>query len=213
MLIENIKQLLQNPKNVQSRNNINDIIAEMKDLSPKVSTDGIAILKQFYYVVSFAHFVSKNDLFDFAGQESPILSLTEKIITSRPLSQQGEYYTHFSDLFSVYYFLDFETENLNNYFEDILQKILDNKVLKENEFLPFVFFVTQYLSNGPVIPNEDTMNIVLHLFQITNDYYIYNKSNEAKITTITSTTFYNYTKIFAKLHNIFLSTFIDKTPV
>ncbi|NDK19428.1 hypothetical protein GW819_01150 [Candidatus Gracilibacteria bacterium] len=212
MLIENIKQLLYNSKNIQAQNNINDAIAEMKNLNPKVYTDGLAILKQYYYVVSFAHFVSKNDLFDFAGQESPILSLTEKIITSRPLSQQGEYYTHFSDLFSVYYFLDFDTENLNKYFEDILQKILDNKVLKENEFLPFVFFVTQYLSNGPVIPNEDTMNIVLHLFQITNDYYTYNKSNGAKITTITSTTFYNYTKIFAKLHNIFLNTFVDKTP-
>ncbi|NCP77177.1 hypothetical protein GW830_03545 [bacterium] len=66
MLIENIKQLLYNSKNIQAQNNINDAIAEMKNLNPKVYTDGLAILKQYYYVVSFAHFVSKNDLFDFA---------------------------------------------------------------------------------------------------------------------------------------------------
>lgn len=136
---------------------------------------------------------------------------TEKILTSTPPLKQGEYYTHLGDLFSVYYFLTMNQEEFNDSFEKILQKIIDNKVLKENEFLPFTFFVTQYLSLGPVMPNEATMLIISHLFQITNDYSANNKSDELKLATITSTTFYNYTKIFTKIYSVFLSTFIDKT--
>ncbi|EKD29234.1 MAG: hypothetical protein ACD_78C00467G0001 [uncultured bacterium (gcode 4)] len=56
------------------------------------------------------------------------------------------------------------------------------------------------------------MLTISHLFQITNDYYVNNKSDEWKIATITSTIFYNYTKIFAKMQSIFLDTFVDKTP-
>lgn len=119
---------------------------------------------------------------------------------------------HLSNLFSVYYFLSLDTQELNDFYERILQKILDNKVLSKDEFLPFAFFVTQYLSTGPAIPNEDTMLIISHLFQITNDYYTNNKTNEAKLATITSTTFYNYTRIFSKIYSVFNDTFVEKTP-
>ena len=170
------------------------------------------MLRQYYYITTFSHFSDKDNLFDFSSQDSPILLETEKIITKSTGLRQGEYYTHISDLFSVYYFLNLESQDFNNFFEKILQKILDNKVLTKNEFLPFSFFVTQYLSTGPVIPNEDTILTVFHLFQITNDYYSNNKSDETKLATITSTIYYNYTKIFAKMYTVFLTNFIDKTP-
>ncbi|MDD5377168.1 MAG: hypothetical protein PHH16_03560 [Candidatus Gracilibacteria bacterium] len=211
-LVGNIKGFLINPKKTFYKTEIYAILSEMKDLSPKVYADGISILREYYYVTAFSHFASKDNLFDFSGQESPLLTETEKIITNNTQTKQGEYYTHLSDLFSVYYFLPLSQKDLNNSFEDILQKILDNKVLTKDEFLPFTFFVTQYLSTGPVIPNEDTMNIVSHLFQITDDYYMDKKSDGSKLTSIISTTFYNYTKIFTKLYNVFSTTFTDKTP-
>lgn len=112
----------------------------------------------------------------------------------------------------MYYFLTLSTQELNNSLENILQKTLDNKALTKDEFLPFVFFVTQYLSTGPILPNEDSMKTISHLFQITNDYYSYNKSDAVKLATITSTTFYNYTRIFTKMYSLFLDTYIDTVP-
>jgi len=213
VLVQNIRQLLSDPLKTPARAAVDKTISEMKDLSPRVYGDGISILKQYYYVATFARFASKDSLFDFSKQESPLLPLAEKIVASNAGSKQGEYYTQLSSLFSTYYFLSLKPQELNNSFEQILQKILDNKVLSRDEFLPFVFFVTQYLSTGPAIaPNEDTMLVISHLFQITDDYYANNKSDATKIATITSTTFYNYTKIFTKIYSTLLSTFIDTTP-
>lgn len=213
ILVENILQLLKNPQKTQYWTQINDTLSEMKGLNQKVYGDGLSILRQYYYITTFSRFVSTDSLFAFSDQESPLISGTEKIIAGNHLqTKQGEYYIHLSDLFSVYYFLALSQSELNNSFEKILQKILSNKVLTKDEFLPFAFFVTQYLSTGPVILNEDTMLTVSHLFQITNDYYTNHRSDEAKLATITSTTFYNYTRIFTKIYNVCLNTFIDKTP-
>lgn len=185
----------------------------MQSLSPKVYNDGISLLKQYYYIATFARFVNRNDSPNLSEQPTPLISITEKIITNGTGTKQGEYYTQLSNLFSTYYFLVLKPQELNNSFEQILQRILDNKVLSKDEFLPFVFFVTQYLSTGPtIVPNEDSMLIISHLFQITNDYYTNNKSDPTKLTTITSTIFYNYTQIFTKMYSMFVSTFIDTTP-
>lgn len=184
----------------------------MKDVSPQSYNEGLSILKQYYYIATFSHFIGKNNIFVFSEQESPLLTETEKIITGKIKPSQEEHYRHISDLFSVYSFLAMNQEECNNFFENILQKILDSKVLTKDEFFPFAFFVTQYLSTGPVISNEATMLIIAHLLQITNDYYANNSLEKTKLSTITSTIFYNYTKIFAKMHGTFINTFIDKTP-
>ena len=184
----------------------------MKALDPHVYADGISILKQYYYIVRFAHFSLENDSFDSVSPEVPLIPIAENLITGSTQVKQGEYYMHLSDLFSVYYFSTLGQQELNSYLENILQKILDSKVLSQEEFLPFVFFTTQYLSGGPALPNEDTMRIIDHLFQITNEYYAKNTVDTTKLVTVTSTIFYNYTKIFSKLYGIFTSTFIDRTP-
>lgn len=207
-LIKNIVQLIGNQK--QSWwTSIESILSEMKELSPEAYADGISILRQHYYITLFSHFTSTEGS---SVLESPLVPLAEKIITKESSSKQGEYYTHISDLFSVYYFLTLSQQHFNASFEKILQKTLESKVLTKSEFLPFVFFVTQYLSSGPVIPNESTMLIINHLFQITNEYYNNNKTNESKLITTTSTIFYNYTRIFSKIYRVFLDVFIDKTP-
>lgn len=211
ILTENILWLLRYPEKTQYKTIIESTISEMKELSPKVYADGLSILRQYYYITLFSHFAVTDNLSLFSWQESPLLLETEKIITNNIQSKQGEYYTHLSNIFSVYYFLTLSQDTLNSSFEKILQKIIENKVLTKNEFLPFAFFVTQYLSTGPAIPNEATMLTISHLFQITNDYYASNKSEKVKLATIASTTFYNYTKIFTKMQSVFFSTFVDKT--
>lgn len=184
----------------------------MKKLDPQVYAEGLSILKQYYYIVRFAHFTTEDNSFDSLSPEVPLIPITESIITGRTDTKPGDYYMHLSDLFSVYYFSTLSQQELNNYLENILQNILVSKVLVQDEFLPFVFFTTQYLSGGPALPNEDTMHIIDHLFQITNEYYSKNTIDTTKLATVTSTIFYNYTKIFSKLYGIFTTTFIDKTP-
>ena len=213
-LIENIWQLFQNTKKSKEALLISQIdmtIADMKALSPHVYLDGLTLLRRYYNIALFSHFVKKDNIFDFSSQESPLIALTERIIPKNVQLKQNEYYTHLWDIFSVYYFLALTQDELNRYFKENLKKIIENKVLPKTEFLSFTFFVTQYLSTGPVIPNEDAMNIISYLFQITNDYYLYNKSDEKKIAPVTSIIFYNYNKIFTKIHTLFLSTFFNQT--
>lgn len=213
ILVQDIVHLMGNPTKTSYGTEVSNTVSEMKNLSPDSYADGLSILRQYYYVTTFARFAQKDNLFDFSGHESPLLALTEKTITNNRNPKPGEYYTQLSSLFSAYYFLALKPQELNNSFEQTLQKILDSKVLTKDEFLPFAFFVTQYLSTGPaIIPNEDTMLVISHLFQITNDYYTNNKTDAAKLATITSTTFYNYTKIFTKIYSTLLSTFVDATP-
>lgn len=217
-LIEDILQVLNNKGKTSQNNAIISTLTEMKELSPRVYEDGVAILRQYYYIAVYSHFVdldpidaNKKMIFIPEWVESSFLSQTENIITNNPKLQQREYYAYLSNLFSAYYFLNLHTEELNKYFEKILQKMLDNKFLVKDDFLPFSFFVTQYLSTGPVIPNIDTVWIISHLSQITNDYYTSNQLDKAKLANITTTIFYNYTRIFTKIHSVFLTTFTDKT--
>ncbi len=210
-LIENILSFFRDPKKAQ-KGPIEKTLADMKALDPQVYAEGLSILKQYYYIVRFAHFTGENNSFDSTSPEVGLIALAESIITGRTETKQGEYYMHLSDLFSAYYFWTLNQESLNSYLEEILQSILVSKVLVQEEFLPFVFFTTQYLSGGPALPNEDTMRIIDHLFQITNEYYLKNTIDSTKLATVTSTIFYNYTKIFSKLYGVFTTAFIDKTP-
>ncbi len=210
-LIKNIAQATNNAKKT-GKKDIENVLTEMQTLSPQKYIEGIAILKKHYYLGLFTRFIAnQNGGIDFSMPESLLVEIGEKIIKKTPFQKQGAYYAQLSDLFSVYYFFGLSQQDLNAYFEKNLQKILYNKALTKNEFLPFVFFVTQYLSTGPGIPNENTLRIINHLFQITNEYYIYNQTQASKLTTTISTIYYNYTKIFSKIYNVFLNTFIDKT--
>lgn len=211
-LVENIRWFLAHPKKTEYSTTISSIMSDMRALNPRVYAEGVSILRQYYSVAVFSRFASQEHLFDFSWQEPPFLSLAEKIITGTPPPKKREDYIHLGNLFGVYYFLSLESKEFNSAFEKILQKILDNKVLSKDEFLPFVFFVTQYLSTGPVTPDEDTMLIISHLFRITNDYYGNNAGDETKLATITSTIFYNYTRIFAKMYRVFSDVYVDVTP-
>lgn len=215
-LIENILQMFKSQTITQS-NVLAHTLAEMQELNPQVYKDGILLLKQYYYIAIYAHFIALDPLdenklvFVSEWSESLFLSQVESIIQHTPPSQKRKFYTSISNLFSAYYFLDLDIIDLNKYFKKILQKMLDSKFLVKDDFLPFSFFVTQYLSTGPLIPNTDTIWIVSYLFQITNNYYNSNQSNKEKLASITTTIFYNYTRILTKLQSVFLTTFTDKT--
>ncbi len=112
-------------------------------------------------------------------------------------------------MFSAHYFFSLKSEDLNHAFENSLQKILVSKTLSKEEFLPFAFFVTRYLADGSILPDENTLQIISHLIEITNQYYDDNKTDDSKIESITSTIFDNYTKIFGKLRKVFVVTFTN----
>ena len=59
-LVQNIIQALNSKQKKIQNNIITSTLAEMKELDPKIYEDGIAILKQYYYIAIYAHFVDKN---------------------------------------------------------------------------------------------------------------------------------------------------------
>lgn len=65
-LTENIAQLLNNPTKKQYIDTLKGTVSEMKELSPDVYSDGISILKKYYYVTTFSHFAGKDGIFDFS---------------------------------------------------------------------------------------------------------------------------------------------------
>lgn len=96
--------------------------------------------------------------------------------------------------------------------EKILARVLETKVLPKNEFLPFAFFLAEYLSHGNTLPNVDTIKIILHLIQVSDDYYVNNQKEKEKIASTTSTLFYNYNRIYAKLYQVMIDTYTSPTP-
>ncbi len=56
-LIEDILQALNNKRKTSQNNAIISTLAEMKKLSPRVYEDGVAILRQYYYIAVYFHFV------------------------------------------------------------------------------------------------------------------------------------------------------------
>lgn len=59
-LIENILQALDNNQKTSQSSVITSTLAQMKELSPQVYEDGLTILKQYYYITIYSHFVGKD---------------------------------------------------------------------------------------------------------------------------------------------------------
>jgi hypothetical protein len=208
MLIESIVNAIRTSNKWQSTA-IAEILSQMKELDTWVYNEGLAIVKKYYSIALFSYAAQKDGVIDFWAWSSPFVQFVESTINTGPREKQRGYSRELGKIFWAYYFLSLKTEDLNHAFENSLRKILESKTLSKDEFLPFTFFVTQYLSNGSIVPDEYTLYIISHLIEITNQYYADNQTDDSKIGSITSTIFYNYNKIFTKLRSVFIITFTN----
>jgi hypothetical protein len=62
-LVENILQALNSKQKIPRNSMMINTLSDMKELGPKVYADGISILKQYYYITIYSHFVDKDGLF------------------------------------------------------------------------------------------------------------------------------------------------------
>lgn len=190
---------------------LREILSQMKEKSPHLYEAGMATMKRYYYATSFSRFTHATDkAYSISNLDSPHLSKIEDILWKKKTGY-NESYHYFSDIFSLYYFADLTFDNLNIFINELLSNIIDNKVLKKDEFLSFTFFVTEYLSGWPFPPNKETLQIISLLSSLTDDYYNTLMDN-SKRSVLISTIFYNYNKIFSRLNRTFTETFFMQTP-
>ncbi|EKD30440.1 MAG: hypothetical protein ACD_78C00060G0001, partial [uncultured bacterium (gcode 4)] len=211
LLQKEILQLLQkDPTKKPDDTALRGILSEMKEKSPRLYEAGMATMKRYYYVTSFSRFAHSDKAFFVTNTDSPYLSKIEGILWKKKFGH-NESYRHLSDIFSLYYFSDLSFDNLNTFVNELLANIIDNKILKKDEFLSFTFFVTEYLSGWPFPPSRETLEIASLLSTLTTDYYN-TLRDDSKRSVLLSTIFYNYNKIFSRLNRTFTETFFSQTP-
>ncbi len=192
---------MSNTSNIKFR----ELFTQLKNEEKEIYEMSITMIKRYYYIASFAHFLESNNNESFIVQkDTPLLLEVNHILWGK--RKFNDSYRHLSDMYAFYYFSHYNSEHLNTLVNNFLANLIENKILQKEEFLPFTFFVTEYLAWWPFISDKDTIQIISHLLSLTNDYFSTRPEDDKRLPLL-STIFYNYNRIFTKFNTVFEKNF------
>lgn len=180
----------------------------MRQMNPELFAEGMALIKKYLYIAAYVSFSSDQKEYALIGKEGAYSQAVKDIIRPSSDKNQWGYYQGILYLFSRYYFTDLAFTEFNATLQEYLWSLLNEKNIKKHDFLSFSFFLTQYLSTGPVVPDENTLKILSYLFSVTDEYYRTIPEADKRSVAL-STIFYSYNKSFTKLLQVFAETFFD----
>ncbi|MDD2487556.1 MAG: hypothetical protein PHS92_04250 [Candidatus Gracilibacteria bacterium] len=191
---------------IDMQNSIKSIFNDMKLQGDELYNEGIEIFKNYFYVSYYGSLLKSNENILFKDQNN-FLKITKNII---PNVSGDEYYSTLSDIYMSYIFSDLKRTNLDTYVDIYLGNLIGNKTLGKDDFLPFSFFLTQYLSAN-INTSKYSLNILFYLFDITNYYYDSLGNDNFKKFGLVSTEFFNYSRILSRLNDTILETYFSET--
>jgi hypothetical protein len=118
-----------------------------------------------------------------------------------------------SEIYFAYDFTDIKNEDLDTFLDQYLSDMKDRNILKEKDFMPFSFFLSQYAYANDNI-SKSSMSMILHLFDIFNNYYLTVRDadpekEKSKKFTLLSVHFFNLTRIILKTDNNILKKYFE----
>ncbi|EKE28705.1 MAG: hypothetical protein ACD_3C00026G0006 [uncultured bacterium (gcode 4)] len=192
--------------------NIENSLLEMQEVSDSLYKEWADIIKNYYYISYFGNILGNVEKFDFT--QGWIGAWMKKIFKDKIAWE--DYFWELSDLFFTYQFSDANKDIINAGIDVYLGWLIENKILKDSDFLNFSFFLTQYALSEENI-SRSSINIVKYLIEMYHSYYLSvrdtdkSKENEKKFSTL-SVQFYSLTKIINKINNSVISNFFERRP-
>lgn len=210
VLIKNFLDIINNSW-LQSEHYANIALAldEMSKLWENKKQEWVELLKNYYYLAYYGKILINNSDDIFRDDNSIANKVIRQIFKDD--STWDDHFALLSDIFFSYQFSDSDQNiDIDLYLNNYLAWLKQKKILKDEDFLSFSFFLTQYsLANTKI--SKNSISIIVYLIEFFNNYFLTIK-DWWKWFNALWVQFYNFSKIISWVNNWLIKTYFNKKP-
>lgn len=185
---------------------IANTISSMEDIDPALRDYGLAAIRRAYYL-SYYESLGRADAY-FQSKTSNAF-VTAVVRTTPGIKVEYGDYALLSEMHAARYYGDKDSANLDEYLNSYVRSLLSGKVIRKAEFLPFSFFLKEYLSREGFAISRTTLDIAYSLVSVSNDYYETLATDDQRFSTLT-VLYYTYSKICDRIRKATALAFFEQ---
>lgn len=185
---------------------IAETLTEMELLDPALREYGLESIRRAYYL-SYYESLSRSDEYFRSKTSNAFVSAVVR--TTPGIKVEAADYALLSEIHAAHYYGDKEATKLDQYLNTYVRSLLTGKVIRKTEFLPYSFFLKEYLSREGFVISKTTLDIALSLVLISNEYYDTVEKDDQKFSTLT-VLYYTYSKIVDRVRKATASEFFEQ---
>lgn len=183
-----------------------ETMSAMEELDPELKRYALSAIRQAYYLSYYQAF-ERGDAY-FSSKTSNAFVTTVARTTPGIKVENGDYGV-LSEILTAYYYGNKTPADVDRYLNSYVQSLLTGKVIRKSEFLPFSFFLKEYLSRNGFVVSTTALDIAHSLVSVSNEYYETLSTDEQRFSTLT-VLYYTYSKIADRIRNSTVSEFFEK---
>ncbi len=170
---------------------IADTLSKMEELDPALKEYGLEAIRRAYYL-SYYESLGRADEYFRTKTSNAFVSA---VVRTRPgLKIEAADYALLSEIHAAYYYGDKDASKLDEYLNAYVRSLLNGKVIRKTEFLPYSFFLKEYLNREGFAISKTTLDIALSLVSVSSEYYDTLATDDQRFSTLT-VLYYTYSKI------------------
>ncbi|MDQ1343850.1 MAG: hypothetical protein QG650_570 [Patescibacteria group bacterium] len=185
---------------------IADTLAKMELVDPQLRTFGLAAIRQAYYL-SYYEALGRSDTYFRSKTSNAFVSAVVR--TTPGINVEYGDYAMLSEMHAAHYYGNTDASKLDEYLSAYVRSLLSGKVIRKTEFLPFSFFLKEYLGREDLPISRTTLDIAFFLVSVSNEYYATLASDDQRFSILT-VLYYTYSKIADRIRKATAAEFLEQ---
>ncbi len=181
-------------------------VSEMEGVDSELKSFASHAIRQAYYL-SYYEPLSRGDAYFQSKTANAFVTAVAK--TTPEVSVEYGDYALLSEIHAARYYGEKTSEQLGRYLNAYVHSLITGKAIRKSEFLPFSFFLKEYLSQEGFSINKTSLDLTLSLVNVSGEYYDTLASDDQRFSTLT-VLYYTYSKIFDRIRKATASEFLEQ---
>lgn len=183
-----------------------DTLSGMEQISPELKAYGTAAIRQAYYLAYYETLRRGDAYFQSKTSNAFVTAVTRTI---PGISVEYGDYALLSEIHAAHYYGDKDSAKLDEYLNSYVRSLLNGKAIRKTEFLPFSFFLKEYLSREGFVISKTSLDLALSLVSVSNEYYETLATDQQRFSTLT-VLYYTYSKIVDRITKATAAEFLEQ---
>lgn len=185
---------------------IAETLTEMETLDPALREYGLEAIRRAYYL-SYYESLGRSDEYFRSKTSNAFVSAVVR--TTPGIKVEAADYALLSEIHAAHYYGDKDAAKLDEHLNAYVRSLLTGKVIRKTEFLPYSFFLKEYLSREGFAISKTTLDIALSLVLVSSEYYDTIEKDDQKFSTLT-VLYYTYSKIVDRVRKAAAAEFFEQ---
>lgn len=205
-----VSERCDNAQKCQSANvgiaSIAETLTEMETLDPALREYGLEAIRRAYYL-SYYESLGRSDEYFRSKTSNAFVSAVVR--TTPGIKVEAADYALLSEIHAAHYYGDNDAAKLDEHLNAYVRSLLTGKVIRKTEFLPYSFFLKEYLSREGFAISKTTLDIALSLVLVSSEYYDTIEKDDQRFSTLT-VLYYTYSKIVDRVRKASAAEFFEQ---